>query len=451
MDQFLIERLASVGSSIAYSDLSPEMIHQTKRNILDGIGCALGAYRLKVNPELVHYYRQLGGNKEASVLGYGFKLPVEHAALLNGMLTTHLEFDSTPAPISAALPAAEFKQSSGPELMTAIAVGFICANVLKSLLATEIERHGFHWPAQLSTIYSTASVSKLWDGGAGHMARAMSFSGALSPVAPYEAFVKGGRVKVFYGGWPCFIAALSSKLCGLGFSGPLSILEGSMALGQAWRHQKLKNEDFEKALEAATSPNATYMGYKYYPTNTCALGPLTACKNLLEKHPYLDINQIERVRVGTYAYSFLLSTQSSADNAIGSKANIPFLCAAMLRDHQVLPEHTELPMLNDPELHAMAARIDVFQLPDTDTDHRVRHRPATVEIYLTNGQCLKESVSDPIWRVDSAPDDGLEAKFHQLAGDIMPVEKRTLLIKTIWELDSVSDISEIAPLFKVDP
>jgi 2-methylcitrate dehydratase len=448
--RFFVEQLASICSSTYFENLSPEMIHQTKRNLLDTLGCGLGAYRLRVNQDLVDFVQKTGGRGEATIWGYGHQVPLEHASLLNGMLTTHLEFDSNPEMVSAAFPVAEYLSKSGQDLLTAIAAGFVAKSVFKDLFATEVERHGFHWPAQLSTAYVAASTSKLWDGSADHMARSISFAASLSPVAPYEAFVKGARVKVFYGAWPCYIATLATRLCSAGFSGPLSILEGELSIGRGWHHRMLEKAAFEKALEIAQSPSAVYQGYKYFPTNTCALGPLTAIKNLLEKQPDLDIQQIERVEIGTYSYSYRLSSQSSADSAISAKANIPFLCAAMLRDHQVLPEHTEPPMLYDTQLQELANRIEVYELPGTDTDHRNRHRPAKVKILFRRGVVIEESVEDPIWRVDSAPDDALEEKFYRLVGDIMPDEKKHQLVHAIWNLENVTDISEIIAYLRMD-
>jgi 2-methylcitrate dehydratase PrpD len=120
-----------------FSDIDRATLENTRRRVLDMIGCAVGGARGAGSAELARLVRGWGGKRQASILGYGFKVPCQNAAMVNcifgrtydrGPLTNIIDGKRFPNHISettvlTALAFCEYKKISGRELMTAIVVG----------------------------------------------------------------------------------------------------------------------------------------------------------------------------------------------------------------------------------------------------------------------------------------------------------------------------------------
>jgi 2-methylcitrate dehydratase len=64
-----------------------------KRLLLDSIGCALAAVKLKDIQAAYNYVQQLGGKKQASIIWYGDKTSMPNAALMNSLLIRAMDYN----------------------------------------------------------------------------------------------------------------------------------------------------------------------------------------------------------------------------------------------------------------------------------------------------------------------------------------------------------------------
>jgi 2-methylcitrate dehydratase PrpD len=120
-----------------YEDIDTETIRNTKTRIFDIIGDALGAVPLPDIRALVELVKGWGGKEEATILGYGYKVPVQDAAFVNctmcrgfdrgplaytfqGRVVPHHVSETT---VLTALTLGESKAVNGKELMTAMILG----------------------------------------------------------------------------------------------------------------------------------------------------------------------------------------------------------------------------------------------------------------------------------------------------------------------------------------
>lgn len=134
-----------------FENIPQETVENTKRRILDLIGCIIGGAKCDGSEGLAEIVGNWGGKEEASILGYGYKGPVHNAAMVNavfgrsfdwGPLTLVIEGDGKPGTIyvdgkpirrfanhisettiPVALALGESKGISGKELITSIIVG----------------------------------------------------------------------------------------------------------------------------------------------------------------------------------------------------------------------------------------------------------------------------------------------------------------------------------------
>ena len=91
----LIEKLAAYTSSLTYAALPPVVVHETKRKLIDTLGCALGAY----NDEPCRLARAIAqratGNPPARVFGSLDVSTPELAAFANGVMVRAQDFNDS--------------------------------------------------------------------------------------------------------------------------------------------------------------------------------------------------------------------------------------------------------------------------------------------------------------------------------------------------------------------
>src|SRR6266511_3899997 len=84
--------LARFAVETRYEDLPDSVIHETKRILMDSIGCAIGALTIDKGKMSVSMAKRLGGRPEATIFGTGDKVSLTTAALANGELMFTLDY-----------------------------------------------------------------------------------------------------------------------------------------------------------------------------------------------------------------------------------------------------------------------------------------------------------------------------------------------------------------------
>src|SRR3954454_21256904 len=87
--------LAEYISGITYEQLSSAAIHETKRRLVDTIGCALGGYTSEPAEIARAMAAHHSGTPSASVLGSGAHTSMEMAAFANTVMARYLDCNDT--------------------------------------------------------------------------------------------------------------------------------------------------------------------------------------------------------------------------------------------------------------------------------------------------------------------------------------------------------------------
>ena len=94
MEEELISRqMAEFVVRFQYKDISKDAVNEVKRYLYGSIGCAYGAYRTGDMNIIREIYRQMGGKEEATVIGFGEKIPAVNATLINSLMIRSLDFN----------------------------------------------------------------------------------------------------------------------------------------------------------------------------------------------------------------------------------------------------------------------------------------------------------------------------------------------------------------------
>src|SRR5688572_5603999 len=87
--------LATQAQALATSSVPEAVLNAAKVRVLDVLGCALGGLSLHPDNLVVKVASGMGGKPEATLLGFGERMPALTAALSNGTMGHALNFDDT--------------------------------------------------------------------------------------------------------------------------------------------------------------------------------------------------------------------------------------------------------------------------------------------------------------------------------------------------------------------
>jgi 2-methylcitrate dehydratase PrpD len=134
--KMIIDALAENVLKTRFEDIEPDIVENTKKRLLDVIGCTIGGAKAAGNDGLIDLVKSWGGN-EATILGYGVRAAAPDAAWANAILCRSFDWEPLVAiigqkrypghvsgtTVSTALTMAESAGCSGRELITALVAG----------------------------------------------------------------------------------------------------------------------------------------------------------------------------------------------------------------------------------------------------------------------------------------------------------------------------------------
>ena len=138
---------------------------------------------------MVELVREWGGAPQATVIGFGFKAPLPHAAMCNAMMGHGVELDdahgsglikagSVLVPTLNAI--AEYKQVSGKEVLTALVAGYELAVRVAKAINPGHRSRGYHTTGTVSCLGAAAAGARLMGCNAEQIAWAIGLAGMQS-------------------------------------------------------------------------------------------------------------------------------------------------------------------------------------------------------------------------------------------------------------------------------
>ena len=209
-----------------------------KRRLIDVLGLMVAATRTPIGHAIRKAGRELGAGAEATVPGYGDRLPAASAALVSGTLAHAEDFDDTHAAsvmhasvsvVPLALTAAEAAGSSGEELLMAIAAGNEIACRIAIGAPGGFHARGFHPTGVVAALSSAMIAGKLIGLSPEALVAACGIAGSQAS-GILEAYSDGTWSKTMHAGWAAHAGIVAAKMAAAGFTGPATIIEGRFGL-----------------------------------------------------------------------------------------------------------------------------------------------------------------------------------------------------------------------------
>jgi 2-methylcitrate dehydratase PrpD len=374
----------------------------------------------------------------------GRRVPVRHAALVNGTASHTVEFDDIyryavyhpgcPT-IAAALAAAQANGATMDQLLRAIVAGYEVS--CRIGVAVQPSHYDFwHTTGTVGTFGAAAAVAVLLGCDETRTAHALATAATMA-AGLQQAFRGEGMSKPLHPGHAAEAGALAAMAAARGMTGALDVLHGPAGFAAATSEDTGK---WDKALAGIGKPYAVMdMTVKNHGCCGHIFAALDAVRDLQREHGF-TAEEVEAVAVGGYRATKEVCDRPEARTEQECRFSTQFTVATMLLHGGVRLAAFVPERLTDPAIRALMGKVTVAVDPECAAAFPAK-RSAKVEIRLRDGRVLRRHQhtrkGDP-----DAPltDQDLSDKFLELASEAIGRTAAEALLAQLWEGSSVPGI-----------
>lgn len=446
----------AVGTS--FEDLSDEVIDGTKKRLLDSIAIAagaVGAEPVEILRETVH---ELAHDGSTSVWGSDERTSPPLATALNGGMVRYLDFmdayllsGEVPHPsnnVAPAVVAAEYTDSSGEELLTAIGIAYEVHYQLGKH-APLMDRgwdHGTYvcfasaaGAGRLFGLDEDALANAIGIAGAGHNALRVTRTGDITMWKGLSAS-NAGRNAVY-----------SVMLANNGMEGPVDVFEGQ----KGWK--EIVSGDFD--VEYTPCEAVTETMTKKYMAGTVAQTQLDGLEQLLEREGIAG-DEIARIDVDTYKRAKVIMGGTGKEGESGNRHNVanreqadhslPYTMAALALDGELGDDQYELDRIRADDVQDLLERIHIHEDPELTERYEAGEMPAVIRLETTDGET--HEIEQPYF--EGHPEtpmswEQLTEKFALLAEGVYDADQRARIVEVVRNMED-RDASDLVETLVVD-
>jgi len=449
------ERLAEYAHSLRFEDLSQADVVEAKKRLIDGLGCAIGAF--EAPPVVIS--RRLAGTvssvRPATLLGTTVKTSPEMATFVNGVMVRYLDYNDTylgkePAHpsdnISTALAVAESEGASGKDFLLALVLAYEIQCRLCDL--ADIRHRG--WDHVNYGLVSTSLASgKLLGLDTSRLTEAVNI--ALNPHIAMRQ-VRVGRLSMWKGASFAEAArngVFSALLAKEGMTGPSPIFEGEMGFfRQVSGPFKLDLEAFG-GRRGSFKISQTYI--KYFPAEYHSQSAIWAA--IETREGIRGLEDIESVLVESHEAGFSIlgndpakwnpTTRETADHSL------PYIVTLALRDGKIDENSYSEANIRYPRLLEFMKKVSVREDKGLSSIYpqAIANR---VTLRLKSRGYVSREVRYPKGHPSNPMSaDEIEAKFRRLAGRYLEEGQMNAILGKLWSVEKLGSLSELLQLMQV--
>lgn len=455
----LSRRLARYGLEFSAGELASAPIEKTKRLILDSVAVSIPAYPSQPSKVLRRVYGGHRSEFEATVLGSTARMPVEYAALVNGLQGRYLDLndiytaaESVCHPsdhIPGLLAVAEAEGATGTDLIEAV------------ILAYEIEgrgvdtgllwRNGFDY-VTWGSFSSAVAAGRLMGLSEDELVDAIGIVGTSSNALLMARLGDVSMWKAMAHPYVTHNAIQACQMARDGMTGPEFVFEGVEDRGgEGGFFDAVAREVFD--LDALAGPDDRFCvedaSIKEYACAYYSHPAIYGALRIMDDHD-LEAEDVEAIHLDVFEHVmqvYATPEKWSTDlNRETADHSLPYNVSVAVVDREVTPRQYEEDRLRDPRVHEMMQRVTVE--PDEDLDrHRLehpRHVPERITITTTDGRTFEERVNAPPGHPERPLDDGtLNRKATGLLSDFLTTDQIEAILETCYGLDELESVDTL--------
>jgi 2-methylcitrate dehydratase len=451
------QRWAKFALGLNYKDIPSVAIKEAKRFLLDSIGCAFSALNNKDTQAAYDYIQDLGGKKQATVIGWGEKANLPQATLMNSLLIRALDYNdiyweqdpSHPSDIiPAVLSTGEFMKKNGKEVLVGIIIAYELEMRLCLAAFPGVREIGWHH-ATLTQLVSPVAAGRMLGLTEKEIVAAIGISG--SSHFTLGGVVAGHLTNMKNAADPFAVEAgvRAALLASKGYTGPVEVFEGKEGLFEVLDKVKWDRDILTKGLGEKFLINQC--GYKAFPTEALTHQPITAALEVMKENN-LDPKEVKEILVETTTRGadilsdpskYKPTTKETADHSL------PYCIAVAVAKGNVLPSDFEEDALRDPFVWSLLDKIKVIANPEIDALFPKIKR-AIVTIKTSKGEYKKQEDFTKGQPERPLSEEELISKFKANSEKKMSPSRMENIIKTTQELENINEIREYMQLLASD-
>ncbi len=240
----LSRTLTNFALGLSLADLPPAVLMKTKLLLLDTVGVCVGSAEFASGRAMLDQCARWSAAGDCTLIGDPRLVSPQYAAFANGALGHGQDFDDTHTEsivhpscvlVPATLTAMERHDRSGTELLATLA-GATEAVIRMALPAGgAINRRGFQASSSLGALGSALIAARAAGLDGERTVNAVGIAGSFAS-GLMECVPASASSKQFQPGWGGFCGVMAADLAAAGFTGPQSVLEGSLGYYAAFLH-----------------------------------------------------------------------------------------------------------------------------------------------------------------------------------------------------------------------
>ncbi|MSQ51030.1 MAG: MmgE/PrpD family protein [Betaproteobacteria bacterium] len=445
-------------NALGYAALPAEIQHESKRALVDAIGCAIGGYGCDAHLIAQRVLNKLGGAVEATVIGAGVKTSVMNAAVLNGIMLRYLDYnDVYVVPVGkmvagghlgevipGALAVAEHRHIAGKEFLATIVAGYeLSARMLHACKEIPFANRGWNTDSRGAVVMPVLAgrlmglTEEQTVNAVGISASTGMILGILDTDEEANTLAKNFRFPS-----ATHRALFSAYLAEEGFTGPERVLEGQRGFVEA-----VFQGDYQ--LERLTSSDEPFHildnRYKPFAAESTAHGHLSATLHLVKTHD-LKPSDIEAVTVRAGSRGIAHTGDAAKRHPMDKETadhSSWYLTAVAIMDREVSPRQYSRERYTDRAVEALMSKITLEVASEFD---KLPMAGETV-IRTRSGATITHRVLHPKGtRENRMSDEDINDKFRDMAKVHMSDARIDQLLDQLWNTDRQDDMAALAPL-----
>ncbi len=447
--QLLAQRIVAT----THADLTERALHYARAGVTDTIGVTLAGSQEDASSILTSIAAADSG--PALLLGTRRRTSLLSAALTNGLSANVIDFDdctdnlgghpSSPV-LSALLPLAEQRGSSGKDLLLAYVVGVETETQIARAVNFHHYEKGWHPTSTLGVFGAAAACSRLLGLDEHQTATALSTAASMASGIKVNF---GTMVKPLHIGHAAHDGLLASLLASRGFTADMMVFEHEHGFFNVYNGKE--NYIYARATEKWGEPfdiEFPGLAIKQYPCCLSVQSAIDATLSLLRNHP-ISAERIVRVSARTAARRLKHTDNPHPQSVLQAKLSLQYCLARAILHGEVRVEHFQGSAHQDEPVKRLMQRIEVgIAEPNTEADDKALN--ADVTITLDDGMSFSKRLDCPIGHEPGIPlpDHLVQEKFLHCTHGILVSEKAEMVYEMLRSLDQAPDVNNIMRLIE---
>jgi 2-methylcitrate dehydratase PrpD len=447
------QELAVLISRAEFGALPAEAVEVAKTVILDGLAVSLAGAVEPPARIVAEYVREMGGVPRCAVWGQGFRTSPVMAAFANGVAGHVLDYEvmwhpathATSPTLPGILALAEHLQRSGPEVLTALVIGFEVQGRLR-LASAKLDLRGFHPPGLVGVMGSAAAAAVMLRLSAEQTRMALGI--AASRAGGVSANT-GTMTKATHCGNAGRLGLEAALLAAKGFTGHPDIFEHPAGYAAVYFGEGFDVEAVTRDFGNPYRMVDPGIAIKKHPSQYSTHRGIDAALELRQRYG-IDPAQIAAVRIEAPVMRY--TDRAAPRTGLEGKFSFQYTVAAALLDGHIGMETFTDAQVRRPEIAALLAKTRLEMNPQIPANFDEMWTTVTVE--LQNGATYSVRCDRPrgIWGNPLSHEERL-TKVRQCAARVLSDADIERLIAIVEGLEHASsqDVMALLELLAQSP